>query len=146
VFEPARRSVAVHPGADHVPQDRPYRATVDGTVDRSGHRWWQGDEHDLAALAAHPQDPVAVLLVRVADAGPARFEDPQPEQAEECDQGEVVGVGRQPRRGDQRLELQVPEAKGRRLRGHRWPADVVRRRMRQDLVDDAHPVEADCHG
>jgi hypothetical protein len=36
---------------------------------------------------------VTVFLAEVADAGPAGFEDPQPEQAEEGDQGEVVRVG-----------------------------------------------------
>jgi hypothetical protein len=86
---------------------------------------------------------VAVLLTQVADAGPAGFEDPQTEQAEQRDQGEVVRVGRQPRGGDQRFELQMAESQGRRLGWHRGPADVVGRRMLQELVDDADAVEAD---
>ena len=53
---------------------------------------------------------MAVFLAEVADAGPAGFEDPQSERAEEGDQGEVVRVGRQPRGGDQGLELQMTEA------------------------------------
>ena len=65
---------AVHPGADHVAQDRSLGAAVDGPVDRSGHGWLQRDEHDLAALAAHPKDAVAVFFTQVADTGPARCE------------------------------------------------------------------------
>jgi hypothetical protein len=142
-FQPTCRGVAVHPGPEGVSQGRPLGAVVDGAVDRPGHRWWSRDEDDLAAFAAHSQDPVAVLRAQVADAGPAGFEDPQFEQAEEGDQGEVVRVGRQPRGGDQGLELQMTEAEGRRLGRHRGPADVVSGRARQNLVDDADPVEAD---
>jgi hypothetical protein len=95
-----------------VAQDRPVGAAVDGSVDGSGHRGWQRDEHDLAALAAHPQHSVAVLLAEVVDARPAGFEDPQSEQSEERDQGEVVRVGRQPGGGEQGFELQMPKAEG----------------------------------
>ena len=56
---------------------------------------------------------MAVFFAQVADAGPARFEDPQPEPAEQRDEGEVVAVGRQPRRGEQGFELQMTEAEGR---------------------------------
>src|SRR3974390_2037151 len=38
---------------------------------------WQGDEGDLGALAAHAQDPVAVLLAEVSDVGAGGLEDPQ---------------------------------------------------------------------
>jgi hypothetical protein len=98
VFEPAGGGVAVHPGAERVAQDRTDFAAVDGAVDRSGYRGWQRDEHDLAALAAHPQHAVAVLLTQVGDAGPARLEDPQPEQAAEHNDGGsslagVAGIG-----------------------------------------------------
>ncbi|MGI5175785.1 hypothetical protein ACQEVZ_05570 [Dactylosporangium sp. CA-152071] len=54
-----------------------------------------------------------MLFAEIVDVGRAGFEDPQSEQAEERDQGVVVRVGRQPGRGDQRFELQVPEAEGR---------------------------------
>jgi hypothetical protein len=94
VLKPARRGVAVHPGADGIAQDRPVGAAVDGAVDRPGHGRWQRDEYDLAALAAHAQDPVAVLFAQVGDADAARFEDPQSEQAQQRDQREVVRVGR----------------------------------------------------
>ena len=55
---------------------------------------------------------MAVFLTEVGDVRPTGFEDPQPEQAEERDQGEVIRIGRQPRGGQQRLELQMPEAQG----------------------------------
>jgi hypothetical protein len=55
---------------------------------------------------------VAVFLAEVAEVGTAGFEDPQTEQAEHGDQGEVVGVGRLPGGGDQGLELQVSQAEG----------------------------------
>ena len=45
--------------------------------------------------------------------GAAGFEDPQPEQAEQRDQREVVRVGRQSCGGDQGFELQVAEPEGR---------------------------------
>jgi hypothetical protein len=54
VFEPAGGSVPVHPGTDHVAQDGPVEAAVDGAVDGSGYRWWEWDKHHLAAFAAHP--------------------------------------------------------------------------------------------
>jgi len=83
VLEPARRGVAVHPGADHVAQHRAFRTAVDCSIDRPGHGWWQRNEHDFAAFAADPQDSVAVLLAQVADTRAAGFEDAQPEQAEQ---------------------------------------------------------------
>jgi hypothetical protein len=75
----------------------------------------------------YPQHPVAVFLAEVADVGAASFEDSQPEQAEERDQGEVVGVGRQPGAGDQRFELQMPKTERRGLGRHGRSADVVGR-------------------
>jgi hypothetical protein len=98
---------------------------------------WQRDEDDLAAFASHLRHAMAVFLTEIADAGTAGFEDPQPEQAEQRDQGEVVQVGRQPRRGDQRFELQMPQSEGWGLGRHRWSSDVVGGRVRQDLVDDS---------
>jgi hypothetical protein len=52
-----------------------------------------GCEDDFAAVAAHAQDPVAVFLAGVGDAGAAGFEAAQPEQAEHRDNGVVVDVG-----------------------------------------------------
>ena len=74
---------------------------------------------------------------------PQRFEDPQPEQAKQRNQGKVVAVGRQPGGGDQSFELQMAKAESGRLCGYGGPADVVGRRVRQDLVDDTDAVEAD---
>ena len=50
----------------------------------------QRDEHDLAALAEHLQDPVAMLLSQITDAGATGFDDPQTGQPEEGDQGELA--------------------------------------------------------
>jgi hypothetical protein len=65
------------------------------------------------ALAAHAQDPVAVLLAEVGDVGAGGFEDPQTEQAEHGHQREVARVRRLAGGGEQRLELQVSESQGR---------------------------------
>ena len=73
---------------------------------------WQRGEDDLAALAVDLEDAVAVFLAQVGDAGPAGFEDPQAEQTDQRDQGEVVAVGRQPGGGDQRCELQMAQPEG----------------------------------
>lgn len=74
--EPAGDGVPVHPGAESVAQDRPTVTACDGVVDNAGNRGWQRDEDDFAALAAHAQDPVAVLLAKIAHAGTAGLEDP----------------------------------------------------------------------
>jgi hypothetical protein len=48
-------------------------------------------------------------------------------------------------RGDQGFELQMPYPESGRFGRYRWPADVVGRRVRQDLIDDTRAVEADHH-
>ena len=83
-----------------------------GEVDGPGDGGWEGDVDDLVALAVHVQDPVAVDLGQVGDVGAGGLEDPQPEQAEHRDQGEVVGVGRLPGRGEHGLELQMGQPEG----------------------------------
>jgi hypothetical protein len=82
MLEPAGCGMPVHPRPEGVAQDRTIDAAVDRPVHGPGHRWRQRDEDDLAALAAHPQDAMAVFLSDVADVGAAGFEDPQPEEAE----------------------------------------------------------------
>jgi hypothetical protein len=82
--------VAVHPGAAGVQQDRPAVPEADRPVDGPGDRWRQRDQDDLGALAAHAQDPVAVFLAEVGDAGAGGFEDPQAEQPEHGHQREVA--------------------------------------------------------
>ena len=47
---------------------------------------------DFVAFAVSPQDPMSVLFAEVFDAGAGHFEDPQAEESEHDDQGEVVGV------------------------------------------------------
>ena len=123
--QPAGGGVAVHSSAERVAQDRTVGAVVGGTFDCPGYCWRQRDQNDLAAFAPHAQDAVAVLFAEVGDVRPARFEDPQSEQAEKGDESEVVRVGRQPGGGDQRFELQVAEAEGRRLGWDGGTADVV---------------------
>ena len=104
--------MAVHPGAVAGAQDWPGAAAVDGAVDSPGHGGWQRHQHYLAALPCDAEHPVAVFLAEVGDVGAGGLEDPQPEQAEHRDQGEVVEVGRLAGRGEQRLELQVGQPQG----------------------------------
>lgn len=66
-------------------------------------------------LPADPEDPVAVLFAEVVDVAASGLEDPQPQAPEHRDQREVASVGRGPRGGEQRYELQVGQFQGRRL-------------------------------
>jgi hypothetical protein len=86
--------VAVPGRAAAVEQDRPGGAVADGAVDRACDGGWHGHEHDLVALADDPKHLVAVFFAEVADVQAGGFEDPQPKQAEQADQGEVAWVGR----------------------------------------------------
>ena len=92
VPQAAGRRKAVHPGAAAVEQDRAVvpaaRCPVDGPADR----WRQRDMDHFAALAAHAQHPVVVLLAEVGDIGTGGFEDPQAQRAEHGHQGEVAWV------------------------------------------------------
>jgi hypothetical protein len=92
VPQAAGGGVPVHPGAAGVQQDRPAVPVADRPVDGPADRRRQRDQDDLGALAAHPQDPVAVLLAEVGDVGAGGFEDAQAEQSEHGHQGEVVRV------------------------------------------------------
>jgi co-chaperonin GroES (HSP10) len=73
------------------------------------------------------EDAVSVFLAEVGDVGAGGFEDPQAEQAQQCDQGEVVRVGRLAGSGQHRLELQVGQPQGRRLGWHVGSADMLGR-------------------
>jgi hypothetical protein len=53
---------------------------------------------------------VAVFLAEVGDVEACGFEDPQAEQSEETDQGEVVPVRRVPGGGKQSFQLQVRQS------------------------------------
>ena len=111
--QPACGCVPVHPGAVAVEQDRPAGPGADCLVDGPADRWRQRHQHDLGALAAHPQHPVAVFLAEVSDVRAGGFEDPQAEQAEHGHQREVARIRGLPGGGQQRLELQVGEPQGR---------------------------------
>jgi hypothetical protein len=63
--------MAVHPGAAAVEQDRPAKAGACRPVDGAPDGWRQGHQDDLGALAAHAQDPVAVLFADAARPGSA---------------------------------------------------------------------------
>ena len=64
--EPAGGGVPVHACAAGVEQDRAGDPGIDCAVDGASGRWWQRDQDELAALAAHLQDPVAVFFAEVA--------------------------------------------------------------------------------
>jgi hypothetical protein len=83
---------------------------------------------------------MAVFLAKIPNVGTASYEDPEALEAEHCDQGDVVDVGRRSGGRDQRFELPMSGAEGGRLGWYERPADVVGGRARQDLVDDADPV------
>jgi hypothetical protein len=68
---------------------------------------------------------VAVFLAEVADVRTGGFEDPQAQQPEHGHQCEVVPVGGLAGGGEQRLELQVREPKGRRLGRHGRTAHIL---------------------
>jgi hypothetical protein len=65
VPQPASGGVAVHPGTAAVEQDRPSGAAADSLVDgpANGREQWQ--QHNLGALPAHAQHPVAMLFTKV---------------------------------------------------------------------------------
>jgi len=84
--------VAVHPGAAAVEQDRPTRAGADCRVDGPRDSWWQRNQDDLGALAAHALHPVAVLVAEVGDVRTSGFEDSQAEQPEHGHQREIARV------------------------------------------------------
>ncbi len=58
--------VAVRPGAAAVEQDRPAGTGTDRLVDGPPHSWWQRDQDDLGAFAAHAQHPVTVFTSATA--------------------------------------------------------------------------------
>jgi hypothetical protein len=104
--------VPVHPAAAAVEQDRPAGTQAYGPVDGPADCWWQRDQDDLGALAAHAQHPVAVLFTEVSNVRTGSFEDPQAQQAGHGHQREVARVRSLPGGGEQGLELQVGEPQG----------------------------------
>jgi hypothetical protein len=71
----AGSGVPVHRGAAAVERDWPACAGSGCPVDGPPDRWRQRDQDDLGALAAHPQDPVAVLFAEIGDVRGGRLED-----------------------------------------------------------------------
>jgi hypothetical protein len=72
--EPAGGGVPVHACPMNVEQDRSRVTASDCAVDGAADRLWQRDQDHLAALAAHPQHPVAVPFAEVSDIRAGRFE------------------------------------------------------------------------
>jgi hypothetical protein len=111
-------SVAIHPDAAAVEQDRAVCTGADRLVDGPADGWWQRDQDDLGPFAAHAQHPVAVLFAKVGDVRAGGFEGPQAEQAEHRHEREVAGTGGRAGSGEPGLELQVGEPEDRRFGGH----------------------------
>ena len=107
VEQSAGCGVAVHPASRAVEQDRPGPPVADGSFDGSRDSRWKRDQDDSAALADHPEDPVAVFFAEIGDVRAAGFEDPQAEQAQEAHQREVARMGRLTGGDQHGLELQV---------------------------------------
>jgi len=127
VAQAAGGRVPVHPGAATVEQDRPAVPEPGCPVDGPAGRWWQRDQGDPGALAAHPQHPVAVLLAEIGDIRAGGLEDPQAQQAEHGHQREVARVRGLPGGGEQGLELQVREPERGRFGGHGRAAHMLGR-------------------
>jgi hypothetical protein len=125
VAESAGGAVAVQTVRTAVEQNRPAVAVPGCAFDGPRDRWWQWCQDVLVSLAAHQQDPVAVFLTEVVDVGAGGFEDPQPEEAEHRDQGEVAIIDRVAGGSQDRFELQVGQTQGGGLVGDSWSADVV---------------------
>jgi hypothetical protein len=96
--ESAGGCVPVHPHAVDVAENRSGVAAFGGPVDRAVDSRRKRDQHGLVAFAVGFR--------------PTGLEDPQAEETEHGDQGEVVDVRRQSRGVDQRFELQVAEPEG----------------------------------
>lgn len=87
--ESASGGMPVHPHSAPVQQERASRTLTNRAINRAADRGWKRDQHDLAALATHPQDPMAVLLAHVVDVRARRLEDPEPQQPEQAYEREV---------------------------------------------------------
>lgn len=99
--------MAVHASTACASEDGTSGTFSDGALGGSLYGRRERGEHDLAALAAHGQDAVAVLFPEVFDVRTAGFEDPQPQESEHGDQGEVIDVGGLLGGMQHRFELQV---------------------------------------
>jgi len=66
------------------------------------------------SLSADPQHTVAVLFAEICDIGASGLKDPQAQQAEHRDQGEVVSVGGLAGNCQHGLELKAPATRATR--------------------------------
>jgi hypothetical protein len=83
--QPTSGAVPIHTGPATCQQDRPVLANVDSPFDGAAYGRREGHEHDLAALPAHPQHTVTVLLTQVVDVAAGGLKDAQPEKAQHGD-------------------------------------------------------------
>jgi hypothetical protein len=158
LVQAAGGGVAVHPGAAAVEQDRPAHAGSGRPVDGPADRWRQRDQDDLGALAAHTEDPVAVLLAEVGEVASKIRRPSRPSMAtsaksygsgdsraavssaSNCRWVNPMWVIRQGRRGDGRARQgSAPEFRqGHRSGRTRWP-NMSNSAQRKDIhIGDAH--------
>lgn len=109
--EPPGGCMPVHPPAVAVKQDRPEVMVIHSAIDRPADRRGQRNQDDLAAFAADPQDPVAMLLAEIADVRARGLEDPQSQQPSMATKAKSFRLA--DRRAAVSRELQVCEPKGR---------------------------------
>jgi hypothetical protein len=109
------------------------------------HRRWKRDQGRLVALAEHLEHAVTATFSQCGHLGPGRLEDAQPEQPQHGDKREVIPIRRVAPGTQHGLELQVAEPEGRRFGWDVGSADVLGRRVFEDAVDHAGPVEGSEH-
>lgn len=78
-----RRGVTIEPSAVHAEEDRTLEPVPDGEIDGTSRSRRERDGHDLAALPADQQHPVAPFETEILDVGSQRFRDPKPVQPEQ---------------------------------------------------------------
>lgn len=117
----------VHAHSAPVQQEQPRRPRVGRAIYGPDDCRRQRHQYDLAALAAHPQHTVTVLLAQIVDVRARRLEDAEPEEPEQAHEREVEGVVRLPRGAEHGLELQMRQPERRRFRRDVRPTDVLGR-------------------
>ena len=113
VAKPPRGGMPIHGAAAPVEQQCPGCSVASGSIDGAADRWRKRNEDDLAALAADPENAVAMFFSEVVNVGADGLEDPQPEQTQQAHQREVERSGGLPGGGEHCLELQVGQSESR---------------------------------